>query len=70
MFNPLKAGRRKLLKAVPSIIKFLENAKRNGTMSPEKADGLIAQLRSESEEVSKEGEVVKEKQKEEEENGM
>ena len=70
MFNPLKSGRKKLLKTVPGIIRFLEMAKRNGTMCPKKADGLIAQLRSESEEFSKEGEVVKEKQKEEEENGM
>ena len=68
MFNPLKAGRKKLLKLVPGIIRYLESAKRNGTMKAEKADQLIAQLKSESE-VAKENKQVKEVEEVEEVDG-
>jgi len=69
MFNPLKAGRKKLLRIVPGIIRYLENAKRNGTMKPEKADNLIAQLKQEEKVAKCQGEVKKEEVKKEEDGG-
>lgn len=69
MFNPLKAGRKKLLRIVPGIIRYLENAKRNGTMKPEKADNLIAQLKQEEKVAKGQGEVKKEEVKKEEDGG-
>jgi len=67
MFNPMKAGRTKLLKAAPKMISYLKKAKQNGLMAPDKADQLISQLEDHYKTALMEGEMVPKKEEKEEE---